>query len=166
MLQGHDIARLRLELAADLATPRAVFEGLMQPGRLLNRRNVLPGLVVAWTVSMMQRIEDTKLRLSRSIQDLHHMRNTLIRFCDGLHAVPYFATFGNEIVIGIDDEKCSDLFVKFRFAMFFPPMACDVVAQLCRRNGIRRHSGHFCRRGECRRILPDELLHTQRPLPR
>ena len=32
--------------------------------------------------------------------------------------------------------------------------------------GIRRHSGRFCRRGECRRILPDELLHAQRPLPR
>ena len=31
---------------------------------------------------------------------------------------------------------------------------------------IRRHSGLFCGRGECRRILPDELLHAQRPLPR
>jgi hypothetical protein len=26
---------------------------------------------------------------------------------------------------------------------------------------IRRHSGCFCRWGECRRIFPDELLHTQ-----
>ena len=32
--------------------------------------------------------------------------------------------------------------------------------------GIRRHSGLFCRCGECRRILPDELLQAQRPLPR
>jgi hypothetical protein len=48
MLLGNDFARLRLELAADLAAPRAVFEGLSQPGCLLNRRNVLPGLVVAW----------------------------------------------------------------------------------------------------------------------
>src|ERR1700694_1375633 len=32
--------------------------------------------------------------------------------------------------------------------------------------GIRRHSGCFCRCGECRRIFPDELLHAQRPLPR
>src|SRR5262252_10497569 len=82
MLQGHDIAWLRGEFAADLATPRAVFEGLSQPSCLLNRRNVLPGLVVAWTVSMMQRIENAKLRLPRSIQDLQHMRNTIIRFRD------------------------------------------------------------------------------------
>src|SRR5262249_37117892 len=47
MLEGHDFARLRLEPAADLATPRAIFEGPMRPGCLLNRRNVLPGLVVA-----------------------------------------------------------------------------------------------------------------------
>jgi hypothetical protein len=31
---------------------------------------------------------------------------------------------------------------------------------------IRRHSGRCCRRGESRRILPDELLEAQRPLPR
>ena len=43
-------------------------------------------------------------------------------------------------------------FVYFRFAMFFPPM--------------RSLNRLFCRRGECRRILPDELLHAQRPLPR
>jgi len=30
MLLGNDFARLRLELAADLAAPRAVFEGLSQ----------------------------------------------------------------------------------------------------------------------------------------
>jgi hypothetical protein len=33
MLLGNDFARLRLELAADLAAPRAVFEGLSQPVR-------------------------------------------------------------------------------------------------------------------------------------
>src|SRR6476469_6888693 len=31
---------------------------------------------------------------------------------------------------------------------------------------IQRHSGCFCRWGECRRIFPDELLHTQWLLPR
>src|SRR5258706_9222947 len=46
MLERHDLARLRFEFAADLATPRAVFEDFSQPGCLLNRRNVLPGLVV------------------------------------------------------------------------------------------------------------------------
>src|ERR1700687_5058030 len=28
-----------------------------------------------------------------------------------------------------------------------------------------RYPRRFCRRGECRRILSDKLLHTQRPLP-
>jgi hypothetical protein len=53
MLRGDNLARLRLELWADLATPRAEFEALSQPPCLLNGRNVLPSLVVAWTVSMM-----------------------------------------------------------------------------------------------------------------
>src|SRR5262245_53077104 len=88
MLEGHDIARLRLEFAADLATPRAVFKGLSQPSCLLNRSNILPGLVVAWTVSMMQRIENAKPRLPRGIQDLQHMRNAIICFCNSLHAIP------------------------------------------------------------------------------
>ena len=39
----------------------------------------------------------------------------------------------------------------FRFAMFFPPM--------------RSLNRLFRRRGECRRILTDELPHVQRPLP-
>src|SRR6266403_3304669 len=71
-----------------LATPRAVFEGLSLPPRLLDRRNVLPGLVVARTISMMQCIEDPKLRLPRRIQDLQHMRDAVIRFCNSPNAVP------------------------------------------------------------------------------
>src|SRR5215813_3123274 len=78
MLEGHDVARLRLEFNADLGAPCPVFEGLMRPSRLLNRSNVLPGLVVAWTVTMMQRIEDAKFRPARSIQDLQHIRHTTI----------------------------------------------------------------------------------------
>src|SRR6516225_1974088 len=88
VLQGHDVAHLRCELAADLATPGPVLEGLMRPGCLLDGSNVLPGLVVALTVSMMQRIENAQPRLPRSIQDLQHVRNTIIRFCDSLQAVP------------------------------------------------------------------------------
>src|SRR5713101_2113685 len=91
MLEGHDIARLRREFRADLATPRAVFKGLSEPGSLLDRRNVPPGLVVAWTVSMMQRIESAKLRFSRSIQNLQHMRNATIGFSNRLKAIPYLA---------------------------------------------------------------------------
>src|SRR5262245_21949497 len=88
MLRGDDLSRLRLELATDLATPRAVFEGLMRPRCLLNGRNVLPSLIVARTVSMMQRIEDPKLGLPRGIQDLQHMRNAVIRLCNSPNAVP------------------------------------------------------------------------------
>src|SRR5262245_1427169 len=88
MLEGDDIAWLRFEFAADLATPRAVFEGLTRPRCLLDRRDVFPGLVVAGTVSTMQRIEDAQLRLPRRMQDLQHMRNTIICFCNTLHAIP------------------------------------------------------------------------------
>src|SRR5215510_5378203 len=84
MFQGHDVARLRCEFAADLTAPRPVFEGLVRPGRLLDRRNVLPGLIVARAISMMQRIEDAKPRLSRRIEDLDHMSNTLVRFSNTL----------------------------------------------------------------------------------
>src|SRR5262249_42548464 len=88
MLEGHDVARLRYEFAADLAAPRPVFEGLSRPRCLLDRRDVLPGLVVTGTVPMMQRIEDAKPRLPRRIQNLQHMRNTTISFCNSLQAIP------------------------------------------------------------------------------
>src|SRR5262245_3763965 len=39
MLEGHDVAHLRCELAADLATPGPVLEGLMRPGCLLDGSN-------------------------------------------------------------------------------------------------------------------------------
>src|ERR1700754_495183 len=68
MLLDHDFARLRLELAADFATPRAVLKRLVQPSCLLHWSNVLPSLIVAWTVSTMQRIEDAQLCVARSIQ--------------------------------------------------------------------------------------------------
>jgi hypothetical protein len=66
----------------------------------------------------MQRVEDAKLRLPRSIKDLQHMRNTIICFCNSLQAMPYFASLGNEIVVWIDDEKCSDLFLKLQICHF------------------------------------------------
>ena len=88
MLEGYDVTRLRFELAAHLAAPRAVFKALVHPRCLLNRRNVLPGLVVAWAVSMMQRIENAKPRFPRCIQDLQHMRNAMICFSNSLQAIP------------------------------------------------------------------------------
>src|SRR5258706_15894048 len=109
MVCGDNLARLRLELGTDLAPPRAVFEDLALPRCLLNWRNVFPGLVVARPVSMMHRIEDSKLRLPRGMQDLEHMRDAVIRLGNRPNAIPYFASLGDEIVIRIDHQKCSDL---------------------------------------------------------
>src|SRR5208337_2620772 len=109
MLGGDNLVWLGLELGTDLATPRAVFEALSLPRCLLNGRNVLPSLVVARTVSMMQRVEDAKPRVARGIQDFQHMRNTVIRFCNCPNAVPYLAPIGNEVVIRIDHKECGDL---------------------------------------------------------
>lgn len=111
MLLGHDLTWARCEFRADLATPRAIFKGFSRPRCLLNWRSVLPSLVVAWPVSAMQRIEYAQLRLSRRLEDLHHMRNTPVRFGNTLQTIPYFATLGNKIIVRIDDEKRGDLFV-------------------------------------------------------
>ena len=84
----HNLTRLRFELAADLAAPRAVFEGLSQPRCFLDGCNVFPVLVVAWTVAMMQRIEHAKFSLPHGTQDLQRMRNTMICLRNSLQAIP------------------------------------------------------------------------------
>src|SRR5215831_5282312 len=71
---------------------------------------------------MMQRIEDAKTRLPRSIQNLQHMRNATIRFCNGPDSVPYLPTLGNEIVVGVDDEKGRDVFVEIYISHALPPV--------------------------------------------
>jgi hypothetical protein len=109
MLRRDDLARLRRKLGPDLATPCTVFERLSLPCRLLYGRNVFPGLVVAGTVTTMRRIEDPKPRLPCRMQDLQHMRNAVIRFCNHADAVPYLAAFGYEIVIGINHQKRGEL---------------------------------------------------------
>src|SRR5215469_6641594 len=47
VLLSYDFTRLRRELGAELAAPRAEFEAPMLPCALLNRRNVFPRFVVA-----------------------------------------------------------------------------------------------------------------------
>src|SRR5262249_37322394 len=88
MLKRHDVARLRCEFAPDLPAPRAVCEGLVRPRCLLDRRNVLPGLVVARPESMMHGVEDPKLRVPGGIQDLQHVGNAVVRFSNTLQAIP------------------------------------------------------------------------------
>src|SRR5262245_24174549 len=111
VLRGDNLARPGLELGTDLTAPRAVFEALMPPRRLLNGRNVLPGLIVARTVPMMHCIEDPKFRIPRRVQDLQHMGNAAIRFGISANAAPYLASLGNEVVIRIDHQKRSDVLV-------------------------------------------------------
>src|SRR5437762_14331329 len=66
----------------------------------------------------MQRIENAKLGLPRGIEDLQHIRNTVVRFGNALQAIPYFASLRNEVVIWIDRQKCSEFLVicHFRYA--------------------------------------------------
>src|SRR5690349_13693953 len=111
MLRDDTFSRLRGELGTDLATPRTEFESLMLPRCPLNRRDVLPTLVVAWTITMMQCVENAKSRLPCCIQNLQHMRNTLIRLCNGLEAIPYLAAIGNEIVVRVDHKQCGHCLV-------------------------------------------------------
>jgi hypothetical protein len=61
----------------------------------------------------MQWIENRKLRLPSGIQDLKHVGNRIICFCDNLQVIPEFASLGNEIVVRIDDEKRGDFSFKF-----------------------------------------------------
>jgi hypothetical protein len=39
------------------------------------------------------------------------MRNAVLRFCDSPNAAPYLASLGNEVVIGIDHQECSNVLV-------------------------------------------------------
>ena len=50
------------------------------------------------------------------------MKNTIVGFSDALQVIPYFTSLRNEIVVRIEDEERSDLFVKLQIAMFFPPV--------------------------------------------
>src|SRR5262245_6489085 len=111
MLCGDNLTRLGRELGADLTAPRAVFEALVHPRCLLHGGDVLPSLIVAQTVSMMQCIEDTKFRISRGIKDLQHMRNAVIRFCNGPNTFPQLTSLGDEVVVRIDHQKSSAFFV-------------------------------------------------------
>jgi hypothetical protein len=102
MLLDDNFAWFGRELGPELATPRAVLEGLMRQRVLLNRRNILPTLVVARTLAMMHGIEDPELRTPGGLQHLQHMGNAVIDFCDGPNAGPSLAPFWYEIVIEVD----------------------------------------------------------------
>src|SRR5215469_2180998 len=114
MLLSDDVARLRGEFGTELSPPRSILKCLSRPGCFLNRRDVLPGLVVARTVTMMHRIENAQPNLSRSDQQLQHIRYAAICFGNALDAIPYLAALRYEIVVGIDDEKCRTFLFKLQ----------------------------------------------------
>src|SRR5262245_62771610 len=124
MLCGDNLTRLGRELGADLTAPRAVFKALAHPCCLLNGGDVLPSLIVAWTVAMMQRIEDPKLRSPRGIQNLQHMRNTVIRFCNDPNTFPQLTSLGDEVVVRIDHQKSSDFFVVCQHLCVLSSLTC------------------------------------------
>src|SRR5262245_41697581 len=124
MLCCDNLTRLGRKLGADLTTPRAVFEALVYPCCLLNGGDVLPSLIVARTVSMMQCIEDPKLRIPRGIQDLQHMRNTVVRFCNGPNSSPQLTSLGDEVVVRIDHQKSSDFFVVCQHLCVLNSLTC------------------------------------------
>src|SRR5215469_7806891 len=105
MLLGDDLAWFGRELIAEFAAPGAVFESPPRPRRLLSRRNVLPGLIVARTIAMVHGIKDAKLRLARGVDDLQHVRNAVVRFGYSFDAGPEFAAFGNEVVVRIHHQQ-------------------------------------------------------------
>jgi hypothetical protein len=55
------------------------------------------------------------------------MRNTVVGFSNTLQAIPYFASLGNEVVIGVDHNKCSEHLVILRFSIFFRPIRSTIV---------------------------------------
>src|SRR5215470_2857783 len=59
----------------------------------------------------MQGVEHRNSSFTRSAQDLQHMRNTFIGFGNCFYAIPDLASLGNEIVVWIDQDQCSDLFL-------------------------------------------------------
>jgi hypothetical protein len=57
----------------------------------------------------MQRIEDAKSGFAGRVENLGHMGNTIVRFCNGLQAIPYLAAVGNEIVVRVNHQDASEL---------------------------------------------------------
>src|SRR5215467_850409 len=114
MLLDDNFAWHRRELSPELATPSAILKCFVRPRCLLNGRNVLPSLVIAWTVSMMHCKENPQLRLPRGIKDLLHVRNAVVRFGNSFDAGPDLAAFGNEVVVRVDHQQRGDALVVWR----------------------------------------------------
>src|SRR5215831_3848634 len=109
-----NLAWCRGEFGTELATPCAVFEALALPRGSLNWRNVGPHFIVACTIPMMHGIEDAKFHCARGIQHLQHVGNAVVCFGDSFDSGPELAALGNEVVVGVDHQKCGDALVMCR----------------------------------------------------
>ena len=107
----HYVAWEGLEFCADLTAPGAVLEVLVPPGFFLDRRDVLPGLVVARTVSMMKSVEDAQPGLARGVEDFLHVGEAVVGYCDPFHAIPKTSALGDEVVVWVDHQERRDLSV-------------------------------------------------------
>src|SRR5262249_3449368 len=87
------------------------------------------------TVSAMRRIEYAKARPPRRLENFRHIGNTRVCFCNDLEAVPHLSSLGNEIVEGIDHQKCSQLLVVCEICHGLSPGRITVVATVAR-NGL------------------------------
>ena len=70
---------------------------------------------------MMHRIEDPELRPARGIQNFQHVDDAVVRLGNGLDARPDLAAFGNEVVVGIDDQQRGDVLAVGRGIHGGPP---------------------------------------------
>src|SRR5215813_10085910 len=136
VLLGHDVAWLRRKLRANLSSPRAVFEDLALHRCLLDGRDVLPALIVAWTIPMVHRVEDAEPSLPCGGHELKHMRDAMRCCRNVLDAVPYFAAFGDEIVVRVNHEERRVLVgeaqgshVPFSWVLAKPPNSAGAPAQ-------------------------------------
>jgi len=163
MLRRDNLAWLRLELETNLAAPRAIFEGSVLPGRLLYERNVSPSLVVAWTVSPMQRREALPCAPH---QDLKHMWDAVIGLRNSPNAAPYLASSEMKSLLGVDRQKRGKLLLVPYIRHGLPRRSLDVV----RASGPRRSDAvdgdhhilaHVC----CRLPESDEGLVLWRVIP-
>src|SRR5215813_11558360 len=97
VLLGHDVAWLRRKLRANLSSPCAGFEDLALHRCLLDGRDVLPALVIAWAIPMVHRVEDAEPSFPRGGDELAHMSDGMGCCRNVLDAVPDFSAFGDEV---------------------------------------------------------------------
>src|SRR5262249_36693836 len=105
VLLGHNVAWLRRKLGANLSSPCAVFEDLALHRCLLDGRDVLPALVIAWAIPMVHRVEDAEPSFPCGGDELEHMSDGMGCCRNALDAVPDLAAFGDEIVVRVNQQE-------------------------------------------------------------